>query len=103
MSKLTQERLKEVLDYDPETGEFYRKEVKQWWKFGDKVKYNINDGYKKINVDSKLYLAHRLAWLYIHGYFPEYGIDHINRIRGDNRILNLREVAPPLELKACIR
>ena len=44
--------------------------------------------------DGKLYLAHRLAWLYVHGSFPEHHIDHINRDRADNRISNIREATP---------
>lgn len=46
-----------------------------------------------ICIDYKNYSAHRLAWLYIHGYLPENQIDHINRQKIDNRICNLREVS----------
>ena len=47
-------------------------------------------GYIKINIYGKEYLAHRLAWLYVYGKLPESFLDHINEIRDDNRITNLR-------------
>ena len=50
-------------------------------------------GYLKIQIDNKQYSAHRVMWLWHHGYFPEHQIDHINRDRSDNRIENLREVS----------
>lgn len=46
----------------------------------------------RIFIDKKAYLAHRLAWLYVHGTFPANDIDHINGVRHDNRIENLRDV-----------
>ena len=49
------------------------------------------DGYIQIKIAGKLYLAHRLAWLYVFGVFPKHEIDHINRNKADNRIDNLRE------------
>jgi hypothetical protein len=56
-------------------------------------------GYKVIRIKPKLYLAHRLIWLYHNGYFPENQIDHINRDRLDNRIENLREVSTQCNLR----
>jgi hypothetical protein len=43
-------------------------------------------------IDRKYYLAHRLAWLYMYGELPKLCIDHINGVKNDNRISNLREV-----------
>ena len=92
--KLTQERLKEVLDYNPETGIFVRKITVSSNAIVGDIAGNIgNVGYFRISIDNKSYLSHRLAWLYIYGYFPETYIDHINRIKPDNRIENLREVS----------
>lgn len=97
---LTQERLKEVLDYNPETGVFVRKVYSSWKaKAGDIAGYIQHNGYNSINVDAKPYLAHRLAWLYIYGYFPENTVDHINRNRGDNRIINLREASYQCQMR----
>ena len=94
MSNLTKQYLRSVLDYDPITGVFTwcsRSSTKI--KIGDKAGY-INNlyGYRLIRVDGIKYGAHRLAWLYVHGSFPENEIDHINGIRDDNRIVNLRAV-----------
>jgi L-rhamnose mutarotase len=89
--KVTQKRLKEVLEYSPESGLF------TWIKpynsrFMGKVAGHTQSGYVYISVDNLTYLASRLAYLYMLGYFPENDIDHKNRIRNDNRWENLREV-----------
>lgn len=94
---LTQSRLKELLSYDPTTGFFIRKIDYSCGKAGALAGAKKN-GYLSIMLDRKEYFAHRLAWLYEYGYFPENDIDHINRIKTDNRIDNLREVS-----KACNR
>lgn len=49
-------------------------------------------GYRVISLFGKRYLEHRLAWFFVHGEMPEHEIDHINQIRDDNRISNLRQV-----------
>ena len=84
---LTQEYLKSVFLYDPETGEFTRKKPNKRWP---EVGTLTNAGYLQIYVKGKTYLAHRLAWLYMYGEVPK-ELDHINTIRTDNRIANLRE------------
>ena len=90
---LTQERLKELLDYDPATGVFVWKVPKaRPVKAGNKAGYSESDGYISIQIDRKRYKAHRLVWLHVYGRWPKEEIDHINRIRGDNRLENLREV-----------
>jgi len=90
---LTQERLKELLEYDPETGLFYRKtRPVNHVHIGD-IAGNINKtkGYVVIGIDKKWYKGHRLAFLYMTGSWPEDQVDHINGIRHDNRWSNLRE------------
>ena len=89
---LTQQKLKELLDYNPNTGDFV-------WRVSLNSRSSINstagscsNGYRVIRINRKNYHAHRLAWLYTHGQFPQNQLDHINRIRNDNRIDNLREV-----------
>lgn len=91
---LTQEYLKSLLDYDPDTGVFR-------WRIdrgGRAVKgaraggIAVTTGYWRIGIDRKTYLAHRLAWLYVYGAFPERETDHINGDILDNRIANLRPV-----------
>lgn len=58
---------------------------------GDVAGYTTNDGYVQIRVNRKLYMAHRLAFLYMTGGFPIEEIDHINGLRNDNRWINIRE------------
>lgn len=88
---LTAERLRELFRYDPETGEFYRKvKVNNRCPAGQRVGTINGSGYVILTVDYKIYLAHRLAWLYVHGELPSEDIDHINLDKADNRISNLR-------------
>lgn len=88
---LTHKRLTELLEYKPDTGEFF-------WKFnrtrgvkkGDKAGSAKNStGYVQIGIDGIRYTGHRLAWFYMHQKWP-YVIDHINQVRHDNRLVNLR-------------
>jgi hypothetical protein len=87
---ITQSSLKEALDYDPNTGMFRWKVSAGSVKAGD-VAGTYMDGYRHIQIDGRIYRAHRLAWLYVRGRWPEDGVDHKNGIRDDNRIDNLRE------------
>ena len=90
---LTQAKLKEVLHYDPETGDFtWLKAVGSRAQVGDLAGCSSSHGYTRIIVCGKEYKAHRLAWLYTYGVFPEEQTDHINGVRNDNRIVNLRAV-----------
>lgn len=94
MAALTQDRLKELLSYDPQTGTFR-------WIRKPAVRANriqVGDvagclckthGYIMIGIDGVVYRAARLVWLYVHGEFPEF-IDHENTCRSDDRLDNLR-------------
>lgn len=91
--ELTAEKLREILHYDPASGHFWARVSRSPLKAGDLVGHIRSDGYRAIKIHSKAYKAHRLAWLYIHGKWPSSIIDHINGIRADNRIENLRDVS----------
>jgi hypothetical protein len=93
MSKLTQERLKELLHYNPETGIFTRKCNRGNTKKGDIAGTPNTKGYLRLEICKKPYLNHRLAWLYVYGYFPENEIDHIDRDKTNNKISNLKEAS----------
>lgn len=96
---ITQQKLKTILEYDPDTGIFT-------WKWREYLDNHINarwagreagcdaflNGrwYRAICISGEHYLAHRLAWLYVHGYMPEY-IDHKDNDGLNNKLLNIRE------------
>lgn len=88
---LTQAELMEELEYNPETGAFLRLKKKARFNIGDVAgsKPDVN-GYIAIKLNGVLYRAHRLAWLYVHGEWPEGFLDHKNGDPSDNRIENLR-------------
>lgn len=86
---VTQARLQELLHYDPGNGVFYWKERRGSKSAGSEAGVIANDGARVIRIDKALYRAHRLAWLYEYGHWPEV-IDHINGDPSDNRLVNLR-------------
>lgn len=91
---LTQEVLKQQLSYDETTGVFRRLVTNtNHVKAGDVAGTKKDSGYVTIMVCGRIYQAHRLAWLYVHGVWPTKVIDHINGVRDDNRICNLRDVS----------
>lgn len=88
MDDMTQERLKQLVTYDPETGEFTGN------YFGNVIGYDHKPAkakttYRRIKLDGKNYSAHRMAWLYVHGDKPK-EIDHRDRDGSNNRLDNLR-------------
>lgn len=90
---ITQERLQELVKYDEVTGLFTWAISRPRCKVGNTAGcHNKKTGYIMLRVDDVLYMAHRLAWLYMTGAFPEddLQVDHKNRVRNDNSWLNLR-------------
>ena len=99
---ITHERLKEVLDYNPDTGIFrWRVTASNRAVAGSTAGSPDDDGYLKIRVDGRLYLAHRLAILYTDGYLPENTVDHKDRIPWHNWRLNLREASHQCQVRNC--
>jgi len=93
MGELTKSRLRELLDYDEFSGVFtWRGRTSNRIKVGDQAGAVVKEGYRIIRIDGRLYLGARLAWLFVHGEWPDGQIDHINHVRDDDRIKNLRVV-----------
>lgn len=89
---ISQERLKEILHYNPETGVFtWRVNPANCVKANSVAGTRSPYGYVMISIKRVLYQSHRLAWLYMMGVFPRLYIDHINGVRDDNRWSNIRE------------
>lgn len=94
-SVLTQKSLREILNYDPLSGEFrWLARPSRNVSPGKIAGYKNGCGYIYIQIEGNLYRAHRLVWLYVYGVWPRDQIDHINGIKTDNRLINLREATP---------
>jgi hypothetical protein len=90
MAELTADRVRELLHYDPATGKFTWKVCRGPKRAGDIAGWLSLRGYKYITLDGRDYSAHRLAWLYTHGSWPDGDLDHENRNKADTRIAKLR-------------
>lgn len=88
---LTKAKVRALLHYSEQSGQFIWLDNKNnRVKKGDAAGHIDDHGYRRICIEGVEYRAHRLAWLYIFGVMPEM-IDHVNGIRADNRLSNLRE------------
>jgi len=85
------EYIKSIFNYNPITGEITSRVNRRKAKIGKILGCLDGSGYVDISICNKKYKAHRLAWLLYYGEWPKNQIDHVNGIKNDNRILNLRE------------
>ena len=89
---LTAEELRKLLHYDPHTGVFtWLVSLNSRAQAGGVIGSLDGRGYVQVQINKHAYKLHRLAWLYMTGDWPSRQIDHINRIRTDNRWCNIRE------------
>lgn len=91
--KLTPEYVRERFNYYPATGVLTWRTNVDRTVVGKPVGSLGNHGYLVVNVLDRPVLLHRLIWLHVHGREPVEQIDHVNRVRTDNRICNLREAS----------
>ena len=91
---MTADELRNLVEYDAKSGVLYWKNDHKYFKSikaGDIVGGSSRkNGYASTAINKKQYYVHRLVWLLFYGSWPEKQIDHINGIRDDNRIENLR-------------
>jgi|GEM_PF-379607 len=91
---LTCEKLKQIVFYDEQNGLFYKRETTTRTKSGAPIGVvNKNSGYCMQKIEGKSYSSHRLAWFYVYGVWPSGVIDHIDGIKTNNKIANLRDVS----------
>lgn len=112
MAELTFAEISKLLKYEPETGKLFwlPRPVEMFSDGGHPAKWNCDKwnakhsgreafytidgkGYRCGAINGKRYLAHRVIWLLAHAEWPKLHIDHINGVRTDNRIQNLRDVS----------
>lgn len=115
---MTYELVRKLMDYDPHTGVFLWRErspdffnyttnpVRMCNTWNTKCRNKVvgfknRKGYIELRFFKRTYFLHRLAFLYMEGYLPENQVDHINRIRDDNRWCNLRVVSQQCNSRNC--
>lgn len=90
---MTHKEAREYFNYDPDTGGLtWKKSPGGGTKSGENTGRTLVKGYRHLRFRGVRYAEHRVIWLLLNGYFPEHEVDHINRNREDNRLVNLREV-----------
>ncbi len=94
---IDQQKVKELFDCDD--GYLYWKTNPSNVKIGAEAGCIDPRGYCRVRIKGKYYYAHRLIWLWHHGYFPENDIDHIDKNKLNNRIENLREVSTQCNIR----
>lgn len=88
---LKHSRLLDLIVYDPKTGLFSQKCCRRGVRLSKCLGHVEKNGYRRICIDGRRYLAHRLAWFYVYKKWPNGQLDHRDLDEDNNRIRNLRE------------
>jgi len=88
---ITAEEARQLFHYNPETGDLTWKVGRKGVRVGRPIQRDNGSGYRRVCVDKRVYLVHRIVWLITYGRWPNGIVDHINGVPADNRIDNLRE------------
>ena len=97
--KLTQKKVRELFDYNEKTGILTSRIDRGKAKKGRQYRTISKNGYLELSINNTVYRVHEIVWLWWHGYWPEFMIDHIDKIRHHNWITNLREVSPQCNVR----
>ena len=104
MNTLTPQHLHKILNYDANTGHFtWRVKTSRKVVVGKEAGSTKPSGYVSIRINGRGHYAHRIAWCYVYGDWPTDEIDHINGVRGDNRIANLRQATRKQNMENRVR
>lgn len=94
MQTLTADDVRRLFEYIPESGKLIRKiRTSNRIRIGDEAGHKNTTGHLQCRVNGRLYLVHRLIWMFVHGKFPVGEIDHIDGDKANNKIGNLRDVS----------
>ena len=91
--ELTAEQVRAAFRYEADTGILFWNSRRPGVRLGTPAGCRNNHGHLIVRLDYKIHYVHRLVWLYVYGVMPQNCIDHINCIRHDNRLSNLRDVS----------
>ena len=91
-TKVTAELVRSMFDYDPSTGHLLHRFNRARCKRGDRGGSLKPNGYRLVNIKGRFFQSARIVWLHQYGCWPAHQIDHINHVRDDDRLENLRDV-----------
>lgn len=97
-TRLTKEMADELLEYR-DGNLYWKRSLSNNAKIGSIAGCVASNGYAQVRVHGKVYKTHRVIWLIVYGEWPSGQIDHVNGIRSDNRLVNLRDVTASINQK----